>query len=75
MSKNLKIDLADIRKMIESDWDDKAIRLKIGDYVVQKAAEEDKEIASLLDIKFVNEAERASDESRGLLARCCRGRV
>ncbi|MCF7982347.1 MAG: hypothetical protein K9K86_10205 [Pseudomonadales bacterium] len=75
MSKTLSIDLADIKGIVESDWDDKAIRLKIGEFVVQKAADADDEIASLLDVKFVKEADKASDESRGLLARCCRGRV
>lgn len=75
MNKNLNIDLVEIRKIIESDWDDKAIRLKIGEYVVKRASEENKDIASLMDIKFVKDADKASDELRGIRSRCCRGHM
>jgi hypothetical protein len=85
MSKKLSIELSDIRNIIESDWDDNAIRMRIGEIVLQKAIEQDKGIESLLDIKFVIEPKREEHKRESkefisvppfpIASRCCRGRV
>ncbi len=75
MENKMAINLLEIRKIIESDWDDEAIKLKIGDYVINKLSAEDKEIAALMDIKFIKEANMAINVPHGgRYARCCRGR-
>ena len=75
MIEKLSIELSEIQQIIESDWDDKAIRLRVGEYVLQKAAEQDKGIESLLDTKFVKEPVTAAYMTHRVLSRCCRGRV
>ena len=72
MTRELKIDLDKVKELIESDWDDNMIRLKVGGYVLSVAEKQDSEIAKLLDIQFVRPMKIAQQPSA---ARCCRGRV
>lgn len=72
MTRELKIDLDKVKELIESDWDDNMIRLKVGEYVLSVAEKQDSEIAKLLDIQFVRPMTIAQQPSA---ARCCRGRV
>lgn len=71
MTRELKIDLDRVKELIESDWDDNMIRLKVGEYVLSVAEKQDSEIAKLLDIQFVTPMKIAQPSA----ARCCRGRV
>ncbi len=75
MSKNLSIDLLDIQKIISSDWDDNAIRIKIGEFVLQKAIKQDSKIKSLINTKFIKEPKGLAIASKKILSRCCRGHV
>jgi hypothetical protein len=49
--------------------------MKIGEFVLQKAVEQDKEIGELLDIKLIKESKGVSDVSRSAFSVCCRGHM
>lgn len=76
MSEKLSIDLSDIRKIIESDWNDLVIKRSVGKYILRKAAEQDKDIAALLETKFVEDVKIHGnpDLRDSILRGCCRGR-
>jgi hypothetical protein len=74
MSKKLSVELSEIQKIIESEWDDDKIRLQVGKYILKKAAEQDVEIDRLLNTKIV----KSTSEGTEIIAAgrsCCRGHM
>ncbi|EPW4425770.1 hypothetical protein ACWLO4_002570 [Vibrio vulnificus] len=73
MSKDIVIAIDKLKEIIESDWDDDIIRMKIGEYALSVAEKSDSDVKDLLDIKFIK---RTTPELlQQASARCCRGRV
>lgn len=76
MSETLSVDLSKIQQIIESEWDDDKIRHQIGEYVIQIAAEQSKEIKLLLQTKPVAGSREIDRQNRSAaFARCCRGHM
>lgn len=77
MSQIITIEKDDLIKIIESDWDDNMIRLKVGEFILSKAEKQFKDISKLLNMKFVKDMEGINlslPSSTEGGTRCCRGR-
>jgi hypothetical protein len=72
--KSIEVDLEAIKKLVESEWDDNMLRLKVGEFVLQQVERQDAALKRLLNIKFVSEPKRARGVTREPGPRCCRGR-